>query len=100
LGRCLDLRDCLAQRRRYVFVRLFVEADMTVADLNESEAVFLTSLAPHRAASRLLDRHALEYAPGQRPHRARADPCHAVQEVATVPFRLVVLLLCHVLSFI
>src|SRR5712671_7014507 len=83
----MDFRDRRSQRRGDVRVRVLVEADMAVTDLHEPQAVRRDT-----GVRGLFDRRALEDAAGHGPDRARADPRHAFQEAAAIPFRLVVLL--------
>ena len=88
----LDLRHRRPQRRGDISVRRFVEADMTVADLDESDPAAHAGAVARPAPLRLLDRHAFEHAARQGPHRAGTDPGHALQKPATIKVPFVVLL--------
>ena len=87
----LDLRDRGTQRGGDIGVRGLVEPDMAVADLDEAEAAHPRTVT-HGATRGLFDRHALEHTARQGPHRARADPGHALQEPAPIPGLLIIVL--------
>src|SRR5690349_22782219 len=88
VGQGSDPCDGVAQRRGDVGIRSLVEADVTVADLHETEVRrgFRRRVAP------VIERDGLENAARHGPYGARAYPCHAVQESAPVPSMFVV---CH-----
>src|SRR5258705_11760872 len=84
----MDFRDGRTQRRGDVRIRVPVEADVAVTDLNEPQPA---GRSPR--ARRLLDRHAFEDAARHGPDRAGADPRHALQELAAIRFSLAILVL-------
>src|SRR5947207_15878085 len=79
----LDLRHRRPQRRGDISVRRFVEADMTVADLAESDPAAHAGAVARPAPVRLPDHRACEHAARQGPHRACTAPAPALLKAAT-----------------
>src|SRR2546427_526996 len=89
----MDFRDHRSQCRSNVWIRVPVEADVAVTDLYEPQSAGPDPRACRPTARRVLNRHAFQDAARHGPDRASTDPRHALQEPATILFRLVVLVL-------
>src|SRR5439155_22228788 len=80
-GQRIDFRDRLTQGCSDIFVRFLVEADVAVADLDE------TQIRPGSEGSRVgnpAESLRLEDAAGHGPEDTGASPSHAVEETAAV----------------
>ena len=74
----VDPRDRLAERRRHVFVRLALEADVGVADLDEAE------VAPGGRLGGLCERPRGQHAARRSPDHSGPHPGHALEKAATI----------------
>src|ERR1700750_2291153 len=76
----IDFADRLLQCRYNIFVCFFIEADVTVTDLNKAKLSGSTSLVVCRLAESLLTQDSS----GDCPNRSGAGPCHTFQKTAPV----------------
>ena len=84
----LDLLDGRTKRRGHVGIRRLVEADMTVADLNEAETA--AAMRHRRRQGCLAERRPSQDPARHGPCGARTDPRHALEKVSPIQLALVI----------
>src|SRR6185295_12407812 len=73
----VDLRDCLLQRRGYIFVRFFVEAHVAVANLDKAQGSL-------RYAGCAMSHLAISDSAADCPEQSAPCPCHTFQKTAAI----------------